>query len=223
MTRYAIYYAPASDDPLWEAASIGLGRVGATGAARPQPDLPEIAEITADARHYGFHATLKPPMRLAEARSAAGLEEAAATLAAGIAPFDLPPLAVTNLHGFLALCETVPCPPLQALSDLCVAGLDEFRAPPGEAELARRRRNGLPAAQEAMLQRWGYPYVFGTWFFHLTLTRRLDVAEHAVYRPEAEAHFAPAIAVPRRVRDICLFVQDGEGAFTLARRFPLRG
>ena len=41
-----------------------------------------------------------------------------------------------------------------------------------------------------MLLRWGYPYVFGTWFFHMTLTRRLSADEKRVYMPAAEAHLA---------------------------------
>ncbi|WP_264714492.1 DUF1045 domain-containing protein [Limobrevibacterium gyesilva] len=220
----ALYYAPQADDPLWHLAADWLGRDPATGAPRPQPELPDIADVTADPRTYGFHATLKPPMRLVEGAAWTDVLDAAAEVAAGIPAFDLPGLSVQNLDGFLALRETTPSPELQALADACVIGLDALRAPPGEAELARRRRNGLRPAQEAMLARWGYPYVFATWFFHMTLTRRLTPAEHAVYRPEAEAFFATALTRPRRVDDISLFVQDQTGApFTLAERIPLRG
>jgi hypothetical protein len=216
--RAAAYYAPADDDPLARAAAVWLGRAGA------QPDLPDIAAVTADARLYGFHATLKPPMALAAGTDWDGLRGAARAMAASIAPFDLPPLAVSDIHGFLALRETAPCPPLQALADRCVAELDRFRAPPNEAELARRRRTPLTPEQDAMLVRWGYPYVFGTWFFHMTLTRRLTPAERAVYQPAAEAHFAAALARPRRVRDVCLFVQaEPGGPFAIAERLPLLG
>jgi len=75
-----------------------------------------------------------------------------------------------------------------------------------------------------MLTRWGYPYVFGTWFFHMTLTRRLTVEERAHFQPEAEAYFVRALSVPRRVADICLFVQAApEAPFVIAERLPLRG
>ena len=76
-----------------------------------------------------------------------------------------------------------------------------------------------------MLVRWGYPYVFGTWFFHMTLTRRLSDAEKAVVLPAAEDWFAPALAVERRVEDICLFTQAdaGCGVHHLAERIRLRG
>ena len=222
--RVAVYYAPEPDDPLFPAGATWLGRDPESGAPAPQPDLPGIAEITADPRLYGFHATLKPPMRLAPGRQWFDLLSAAQELAAGIAPFDMPPLAVTDLRGFLALLEREPNRALYALADACVEHLDAFRAPPGEEELARRRKADLTPEQAAMLERWGYPYVFGTFFFHMTLTRRLNGGETAAIRPAAEAHFARALALPRRVTQICLFTQRAPGEpFMLAERVPLGG
>ena len=190
--RVAVYYAPRPDDPLFAEAATWLGRDPESGAPAPQPDIPDIAEVTAEPRLYGFHATLKPPMRLAEGRQWFDVVQAADELADRIAPFDLPPLAVSDVHGFLALRETVACPPLQALADACVEQLDPLRAPPSEAELARRRRAKLTPQQDAMLVRWGYPYVFDTWFFHMTLTRRLTAEEKRVFMPAAEAHISRA-------------------------------
>lgn len=222
--RAAVYYAPRPDDPLFAESATWLGRDPESGAFAPQPDIEGIAEITAEPRQYGFHATLKPPMWLPRGTTWNDLRNAAEELAAGIAPFDLPPLTVADMHGFLALRETEPSPQLQALADLCVAGLDGFRAAPSEAELARRRRAGLSAAQDAMLQRWGYPYVFGAWFFHMTLTRRLNTDERALYQPAAERHFARPLLEMRRVTEICLFTQtDAEAPFLLAAMLKLRG
>jgi hypothetical protein len=126
--RIAIYYAPAPDDPLFAAGATWLGRDPESGVPSPQPDIPGIAEVTAEPRLYGFHATLKPPMRLAEGRQWFDVMEATSELADRIAPFDLPKLAVYDLFGFLALRETVPCAPLQALADACVEHLDPLRA-----------------------------------------------------------------------------------------------
>jgi putative phosphonate metabolism protein len=222
--RFALYWAPEPEDPLHALGSAWLGRDAETGAALPQPHLPalDIAEITADPRLYGLHATLKPPFR--PAREPAAVAAAAEALAARLAPFDLPPLAVRDLSGFLALRETAPCPALRALADACVEALDACRAPPAEAELARRRQAGLTPAQEALLARWGYPYVFDEWRFHLTLTRRLSAEERAAVLPAATAHLGTAAARMRRVVSICLFVQPAPGApFRIARRLPLRG
>jgi putative phosphonate metabolism protein len=222
--RLALYWAPEVGDPLHAAASLWLGRDAETGATLPQPTLAglDLAEITADARGYGFHATLKPPFRLSTTYAAARAD--AAALAERTAPFALPPLRVVDLHGFLALTESESCPALQAFADSCVMALDAHRAPPTEAELARRRPERLSEPQRAMLARWGYPYVFAEWFFHLTLSRRLSAEEAAMVRPAAERAVAAVAARPRMVRELCLFTQVAPGApFLIAERLPLGG
>jgi putative phosphonate metabolism protein len=222
--RFALYWAPETNDPLHAAGSRWLGRDAETGAPLPQPAVPgvDLAEITREARLYGLHATLKAPFRLATSYPA--LRAAVVALAARIAPFDLPPLILRDLDGFLALTEATPCPRLQALADQAVADLDTHRAPLTAEEIARRRPERLSPEQRGNLQRWGYPYVFGAFFFHLTLTRRLTAEEAALLRPAAEAALGPAAARPRRVESICLFSQPAPGApFCIAERFPLRG
>jgi len=222
--RVAVYYAPRPDDLLHRAAAAWLGRDAATGADVAQPDITGLEEATREPRLYGFHATLKPPMRLAQGCTWQDAVTATEALVDRVAPFDLPTLSVQDLFGFLALRETQPCALLQALADACVERLDHLRAPPSTDELARRRRSNLTERQDANLVRWGYPYVFDTWFFHITLTRRLDPDEKRRFMPAAEACFAEAIATPRRVTDICLFVQPEPGAaFVIKQRLPLRG
>lgn len=222
--RVALYYAPTPDDPLHRVASTWLGRDAETNAACRQPDLPDIAAITSDARGYGFHATLKAPMRLADGVTWDRFVAEVETMAAGIRPFALPPLSVQDLNGFLAIREAEQSHALQAFADLCVAGVDHLRAPLTEPELARRRKNGLPPAQEALLKRWGYTYVFGEFFFHMTLTRRLTAAENAIYQPAAIDFFDAVLDQPRQVTDLCLFTQATPDApFTIAQRIPLGG
>jgi hypothetical protein len=203
--RVAVYYAPERDDPLWEAGNRWLGRDPETGTMLDRPEHIGIANLTDEPAVYGLHATLKPPMRLAPGTHYEDFAAAVAELAAGLTAFSLPPLAVTNLDGFLALREQQPSSDLQALADSTVATLDGFREQPEAAELARRRRHGLTEAEETMLERWGYPYVFQLWRFHITLSRRLDAAEMARARPIAEAYFAAALARPRRVPSVAVF------------------
>ncbi len=220
--RVAVYWAPELDDPLHAAGSAWLGRDAETAARLPQPAIPGLAEITSDPRGYGLHATLKPPFRLATSYPAFIAE--AARWAAGIAPFTLPPLSVRDLKGFLALRETSPCSAMHALADSAVCALDHHRAPPTEEELARRRKAGLSAAHEALLERWGYPYVLGEWQFHVTLTHRLPAGEAARIRPLAEAHFAGLVEQPRVVGTVCVFTQAAPGQpFLIAERLSLSG
>lgn len=222
--RVALYWAPGRDDPLHARGSAWLGRDAQTDEAMAQPTLRglDVAEITRDARRYGLHATLKPPFRIATEYDAVRAE--AERLAARTAPFDLPPLSVRDLHGFLALRETAPCRALHAFADACVEALDAHRAAPTEAEIARRRPERLSDAQRALLARWGYQYVFEEWQFHVTLTRRLSAEERAAILPAVTAFLGDAPARPRRVAALCLFVQPAPGdPFTIAARLPLRG
>jgi hypothetical protein len=221
--RVAVYYAPELDDPLWQAGTRWLGRDPETGATLAPPET-GIDALTDEPAGYGLHATLKPPMRLVTGISYEHFHDAVTTLATGLSPFALPKLAVEDYGGFLALRDQEPSIPLQALADCVVATLDPFRAQPGEAELARRRKHGLTPGQEAMLIRWGYPQVFAHWQFHITLSRRLSAEEMARAKPLAEAYVAEAVALPRRVSSLALFTQRDAGApFLLAERFPFGG
>lgn len=222
--RVGVYWAPRLDDPLHALGSRWLGRDAETGATLAQPALPglDMAELTADARGYGLHATLKPPFRLATDWHAFRAD--AMALAARLRPFAMPPLRLAEHHGFLALVEAEKSPELQAFCDACVDSLDAHRLPPTEAEIAHRRPERLTERQREYLHRWGYHYVFDEWWFHVTLSRRLTPEERTVVQPALAAHLGLAPALPRRVTELCLFTQAGPGApFLIAERLPLLG
>lgn len=224
--RYAVYWAPEAGSAL---AAFGAGWLGwdaEAAAEAPRLDLrglpAPIEALTAEARRYAFHATLKPPFRLAEGTDRAGLEAAIRALAADIAAFDAPALTLSADLGFAALRPSAACPALEALAARCVTGLDAFRAPPTEAELQRRRNAGLSAAQEAHLIRWGYPYVLDQFRFHITLAGRLSPEDFARLADALRPHLVAAVGAPWRLRDIRLFGDPGAGRpFRLLRRFPL--
>lgn len=221
--RIALYYAPGTDDPLHQRASAWLGRDAVSDAEIPQPAITgvDIAEVTADARGYGFHGTLKPPFRVQGDIQAA--LATARNFAARTAPFTLPPLQITDLDGFLALRESARCPALHALADGAVTALDAHRAPATEAEIARRKPEKLSPRQREYLAAWGYPYVFAEWRFHMTLTRRLTPAEKAIILPAVTDALGDAPAVARTVTDICIFAQAAPGApFIILERLKLR-
>lgn len=222
--RAALYWAPALDDDLHALGSAWLGRDAETGATLSQRALPglDIADVTADARGYGLHATLKPPFRIRT--SWAAVREAAMQVALRTRPFALPPLRLAEHHGFLALLESERSAPLQAFCDDCVLSLDPHREPPSAEEIMRRRPERMTERQRAHLANWGYHYVFEDWWFHVTLSRRLTPAERDVVQPALAAHLGDAPGRPRRVTELCLFTQAGPGApFLIAERLPLLG
>ncbi len=223
--RYAIYYAPPEDSPL---ARFGDAWLGRSAAGRPLATRPEGAgldgidldAITESPRHYGFHGTLKPPFALAEGRGEADLIAALDAFAAGVRRFDLPPLRCAALGSFIALVPGSDCAELSWLAGACVETFDPFRAPPSDGELAGRRANGLGERQEAMLVRWGYPYVFEEFRFHLTLTGRLDPPVRDRVRAALADLTAPLRADPVPVGDLALFRQpDRTTPFRIVERF----
>lgn len=228
--RYAIYFAPPPESALAELGAELLGRDPETGEARPQPRLDGIGPdrfhaITEDARHYGFHATLKAPFPLAEGVSGEALHGAAEAFAAGRAPATGPALALASIGGFLALVPSAAAPGVHALADACVEAFDRFRAPLTAAELERRRRSPLSPAQDRHLERWGYPYVFDEFRFHMTLTARLtDTAEHEQVRAALAERTAPVCIDPLRIDAIAVYEQaDRKAPFLVTGRYKLRG
>lgn len=221
--RHAIYFAPAPGTMLHAAGSRWLGRDAFTGETLPQPDLAGMAALTAEPRRYGFHATLKPPFALREGVEADALMRAAAALAARERSFRVAH-RIGIIDGFLALVPARECGQLDALAGRCVAALDGFRRPPDAEELERRRRMPLTQRQDAHLLRWGYPFVFEDFRFHMTLTGRLPAERAEALRAAAEAHFARALAEPVVIDAITMFQEDSPGGDFLATRqftFPL--
>ncbi|MFC3125831.1 DUF1045 domain-containing protein [Pseudoroseomonas globiformis] len=206
--RVALYWAPRSDDPLHRLGSQWLGRDAERGVLLGQPEMNgfNLWELTSDARRYGLHATLKAPFHLQ--RSFPEFVEAVDDVARSLKPFELPALQVSELDGFLALTQKQPSAALQHLAETCVSALDAFRPELTDDEIARRKPDGLGQRDREYLMRWGYPYVFESWRFHVTLSCRLSGDETVLVKPHAERHFQDALAA-RPVQDICIFSQDG--------------
>ncbi|MDD3448001.1 MAG: DUF1045 domain-containing protein [Gammaproteobacteria bacterium] len=225
--RFAIYYAPEPDSPLWRFGCRWLGRDPEQGADYPAGPLPGfdadwLAAITATPRRYGFHATLKPPFQLRPGVARKQLIAAVARFSATRPAFAIPPLGLAALDGFLALRPAADCPAVAELAAACVRELDAFRAPAPEPELARRRRAGLTPRQERLLASWGYPYVMEEFRFHLTLTGRLDEASREQLRLALAPVVAPLCREPLAVTGLALYRQPDRGSpFELLERFRL--
>jgi len=205
--RAAIYYAPALSDPLWAAGTCWLGRDPERGVALVQPDVAGITAATAAPRRYGFHATIKPPMRLAFGLDAliADVRE----LLAGVVPFEMPGLRVSRIDGFIALTGIERSAALQAVADLCVTGLERHRVAESAAEMARRAGR-LDEHGRRLLARYGYGHVLDRWQFHMTLSERL--ADGDALEAAARGYFAAALGMARRVEGVAVFVEDKPGA-----------
>jgi putative phosphonate metabolism protein len=221
--RHAVYYTPPPG-ALADFGAFWLGWDAVAGRRLPHaPEVEGAEEITATPRRYGFHATLKPPFRLAEGRTVAELEAAVARVAADTPAVRGARLGLERLGPFLALVPVSDHGPFSALGESMVRGLDDFRMPPSSAEMTRRRAAGLTPAQDAHLVRWGYPYVFEEFRFHMTLSGKLDPVTAA----RVEAALAPVLAEvvpdPFEIGAVTLAGEDEDGYFHEVHRYTLSG
>ena len=225
-SRYAIYYAPppgALSD--FGASWLGWNAQTAKPQAHPQlSGLPRpVSDLTKQPRKYGFHGTLKPPFRLAQGRSAQELNTQLDELATTLPPLRLPGLTLRRIGSFLALVPNAPSEDLAQLAARVVKDLDAFRAPPTEAELAKRRRARLSPAQEAHLKRWGYPYVLDQFRFHLTLTGPLKPEDDTDVENVLSQALKLLLPHPFEITELCLFAERPDGFFEILRRVKLTG
>jgi putative phosphonate metabolism protein len=232
--RFAIYYAPHPTHPLARLASRWLGRDAAEAGTLPGPPplyLPQVLEhdkwlsLTSSPRRYGFHATLKPPFRIAaDADARATISRLETQLdhfsrARSALPLSL---QVSEIDQFIALVPTIADDEIVALASDVVREFDAFRRPPDAAELQRRRAAGLTARQEEHLHAWGYPYVHDQFRFHMTLTTRIpDAVERDEHRAALTALFHDALEQPLSIDALVLFEQSSQGdPFCWRARYP---
>jgi putative phosphonate metabolism protein len=223
-----VYFAPPAESSLWSLAQRWLGRDCERDAMLEPPEVDgwtreEIAAVTESPRRYGFHATLKPPFRLAPDLALRDLHDKLAGFAAGRQAFVAPPLKVSAIGPFLALALSQPAPQVQALADAAVKELDELRAPLSQQDLERRLGKGLTPRQENYVHRWGYPYVFEEFRFHMTLTGPIQETERRErLQSQLAALFRPELGSPVPVGEISLYSQENsERPFLLVDRFRL--
>ncbi|MES2536444.1 MAG: phosphonate metabolism protein/1,5-bisphosphokinase (PRPP-forming) PhnN [Pseudomonadota bacterium] len=229
MARYALYFAPISNTPWWDAGCRWFGRNALDGAEFPQTQIPgisriQLAKLTARPRRYGFHATLKPPFELADGFSESHLVDMAAAFCHTQRPIVLEDMRVRPIGDFLALSPAGQNEEIKALAMRCVSFFDLLRAPPTAGELQKRRETGLTARQEALLQRWGYPYVDEEYQLHMTLTDSigaLDEGSRNTIHEAAERRFAAAANTPLAIDGLTIFREEQPGSPLLIwRHFP---
>ncbi|SNB61691.1 putative phosphonate metabolism protein [Arboricoccus pini] len=228
MRRYAVYAVPPERAPLMQFANQWLGWDPYKGKKVVQPILagvaPEaLARATADPAHYGFHGTLKAPFELASGIESATLHQGVADLAQGHRPFSLD-LRLAAVGDFLALIPREPLADLDDLAATCVEELDALRAPLSEADIARRNPARLLPEQRDYLERFGYPYVFEFFQFHMTLTGRVYGDEKARLLAALQEAVTPLIRDPFVIDALGVFEQrDRDSPFVVTGRYEFQG
>lgn len=227
--RYALYFAPDPASDLWRFGSACLGHDAATGVScgplAVDGFAPEVwSRLTEEPRRYGFHATLKAPFHLRDGATEADAVRAVDHFAASQVGFALPGLRVALLSRFVALIPEEESPPLQALAACAVEALEPLRAALSDADIRRRLQSSLSERQVDHLRRWGYPYVFEDFRFHMTLTGPLEDAARAPVLAElARLYRAHVARAPVAIDAVALFRQARRDApFRIIRRAPLR-
>ena len=210
--RYAIYFAPRESTSLAEFSQHWLGGEG--DAINPFVIKP---------RRYGFHATLKAPMRLAENMSFEKLCEQVDILSKKRAPVSLGFLKISQLGNFLALVpERSRVHGLNKLAWKCVRFLDPLRAPMTHKQIAQRKN--LKHLEQENFDQWGYPYVGNQFRFHMTLTNDLSKPELVQARSQLDDCIGNSLIEPVTIDSLCIFGDPGNGRqFELLERFTLCG
>ena len=226
--RFAIYFTPEKDHPLTRRAAQWLGRDAFSGEVLPSPAAgplspAEVAFQTAAARRYGFHATLKAPFRLAEGVSESELIGAVENFAQSQEPVCLPEITLRRLDGFFAILPSQGSAALANLAANVVTAFEHFRAPLTATEIERRNPDALTPGQLKNLHKWGYPYVFEEFRFHMTLTGRVAAAEQERVAKAIEGFFGPLLSGPLDVDGLAVFVESEPGAPFHIRSFHPMG
>ena len=221
--RCAIYFTPPPDSPL---ASFGASVLGYDSYQRADVAYPGIdgvpaktlAKITKDPRQYGFHATLVAPFHLegTEAELLSALSE----FTDDNYPVDVGSLSVDVIASFIALKPETKIPKLDRLAGTLVRSFDKYRAAPTETDRVLRLTAHLSSRQREMFSRWGYPYVFDEFRFHMTLTGPLQAGELAPVKSALAKLYAQSADIHLEVDALSLMRQDKPDSrfFVVARK-----
>ncbi len=226
--RYAIYFVPSADSALYRFGADLIGYDAYSGQPLPfaggiEAEVEGWKQLTADPRKYGFHATLKAPISLAPDKTESDLVAAMREFAR--APRAIPVIAPTvrSISSFIAIVPDRPCPELQKLAEDCVTAFDDFRAPLTAADRERRNVSALTDQQVMHLDRWGYPYVFEEFRFHMTLAGSLHAERRAAVTEILRKRFDTLGMQSVSIDRLALFRQnDANSGFMIIAHWPLQ-
>jgi hypothetical protein len=144
-------------------------------------------------------------------------------IAASSRTFAMPLLKVTLLDDFLAIVPQTTSEAANALAARCVMELQPLAAPLSATELQRRRQAPLSPAQDALLERWGYPFVLDEFQLHCSLTGSLKhMNSQQVQHLQQAAQEWFGKLPPCRFESLALFAEPTQDAdFVLHEHFRL--
>lgn len=225
--RYAVYFVPPANSVLYRFGAGLIGYDAYSGESPPfaegiESDVDGWKQFTTDPRKYGFHATLKAPISLNAGKTEDELVAAMRDFAQ--TPRAIPKIAPTvrSISSFVAIVPDAPNPELQTLAADCVRAFDEFRAPLTPADRERRNVSALTERQVSHLDRWGYPYVFEEFRFHMTLAGSLPAKRRAAVTQILQRRFDELKLQSVSIDRLALFRQnDAKSGFTIIGHWPL--
>jgi putative phosphonate metabolism protein len=223
--RYAIYYVAAPGSDLDRFGAQLLGYDAFSGEPLPFPDgvAPDWHELTDDPRKYGFHATLKAPLALAQGNSESELVAACEAFADTPRTIPLIRPVVDSISGFIAVVPAERSVELERLAADCTREFDSFRSALTAEDRARRNPSALTPRQREHLDRWGYPYVMEDFRFHMTLTGRLDAERHEPILTMLRDRFSAIGVTTLAIDRIALFRQEqAHSRFRIVKHWKLR-
>ncbi|MEM7241652.1 MAG: DUF1045 domain-containing protein [Pseudomonadota bacterium] len=225
--RYAIYYCPAQNTALAAFGANWLGWDIHQGTFRDHPayaGLPKpLTDLTKRPQKYGFHGTLKAPFVLAEGVGETDVIDALEAFSAKTAQINLGRLEVAQLGTFIAFRLVKPSGDLQNLASKIVRHFDPFRAALDPAQREKRIATGLSPAQIALLDEWGYPYVFNEFRFHMTLSGAMNADALWACKQVLDKEIAEILREPMILDRLTLCGQRADGYFEVVNEAALSG
>lgn len=224
--RYAVFFCPDDASDLASYGRLVLGRTADGSPANPSHhdfhDRTVAAALSATPAHYGFHATLKAPFRLSVDASEEDLLSAVESLAQRQTSIDMHSLKPMMLSEFVALGFERQPSAVARLASQCVEQFESLRAPLTQEDLHKRKPDLLNDAQRAYLFQYGYPYVMSEFCFHMTLTGRLTLDEHADYVDWLKTLYTRIVPQEPKLDRLAVYWQpDRAAAFTRLAQFPI--
>jgi hypothetical protein len=116
-------------------------------------------------------------------------------------------LRIALIDTFFALVPVKPEPQLDRIAANIVAEFDSFRRPISAEYLERRSAARFSPAQLSNLAKWGSPFVFDQFHFHMTLTGPVDRVEREHVELVLNRYFGSA-PIPVDFDRLVLAVQE---------------